>query len=187
YTALISLLIFRERRGSTVAVPVHVSQVVEKLAERYQGRVLRTKAAPRSLMEIAEKQAPSRSGRNLSAALSFDGVAALVYLLDLLADQDLTLTGLLDEIPAIKVREREIPCPWTMKGRVMRRPIQETANRRTEMIDGLKIYHPQGWTLVLPDPEKPSYRVYSEAFSEEFSDSLAELYIQKIDHLQKEP
>ncbi|MGI6707906.1 MAG: sugar phosphate nucleotidyltransferase [Dethiobacteria bacterium] len=190
YTALISLLIFRERRGSTVAVPVHVSQVVEKLAERYQGRVLRTKAAPRSLMEIAEKQekqAPSRSGRNLSAALSFDGVAALIYLLDLLADQDLTLTGLLDEIPAIKVREREIPCPWTMKGRVMRRLIQETANRRTEMIDGLKIYHPQGWTLVLPDPEKPSYRVYSEAFSEEFSDSLAELYIQKIDHLQKEP
>ncbi len=188
YTALISLLVFRERRGGTVAVPVHVSQVVERLAERYQGRVLRTKAAPRYLMEMGshEKQAPARAGRNLSAALSFDGVAALVYLLDLLAAQDLTLTGLLEEIPAIKVREREIPCPWTMKGRVMRRLIQESANKRTEMIDGLKIYHPQGWTLVLPDPEKPSYHVYSEAFSEEFSDSLTELYVQKIDDLQKE-
>ena len=190
YTALVSLLVFRERRGSTVAVPVHASQVVEKLAERYQGRVLRTRAMPRDLMELAEKQerqAAFQAGRSLSAVLSFDGVAVLVYLLDLLADQDLTLGGLLAEIPAIKIREREIPCPWTLKGRVMRRLIQETAGSRREMIDGLKIYHPQGWTLVLPDPEKPSYRVYSEAFSEEFSDSLAEFYIRKIDELQREP
>lgn len=187
YTALLSLLVFRERRGGTVAVPVYVSQVVEKLAERYQGRVVRTKATPRYLMEMGEQGEQARKGRrNLSAALSFDGIAVLVYLLDLLAGQDLTLTGLLEEIPAIKTREREIPCPWTMKGRVMRRLIQESADRKTEMIDGLKIYHPQGWALVLPDPEKPSYHVYSEAFSEELSDSLTELYVQKIDALQKE-
>lgn len=187
YTALLSLLVFRARRGGTVAVPVHVSQVVEKLAERYQGQVLRTKAAPRHLMDPENEGGYLRKdSTGLSASLSFDGIAALVYLLDLLAGQDLTLTGLLEEIPAIRTREREIPCPWTKKGRVMRRLIQESMNRETEMIDGLKIYHPQGWALVLPDPEKPSYRIYSEACSEEFSDSLTDLYAQKIDALQKE-
>ncbi len=188
YTALISLLIFRERRGGTVTVPVHASQVVDELARRYQGRVLRTRTAPRYLMEPDEGEKGESDGADvkLSAVLPFDGVAVLVYLLDLLAAQDLTLTGLLDEIPAIRVREREIPCPWMMKGRVMRRLIQESAGRRTEMIDGLKIHHPQGWALVLPDPEKPSYHVYSEAFSEEFSDSLTDLYVQKIGDLQKE-
>lgn len=187
YTALLSLLIFREQRGGTVAVPVHVSQVIEKLAERYQGRVLRTKAAPRYLMASGEqKEASGKSSPNLAASLLFDGIAALVYLLDLLAGQDLTLTGLLEEIPAIKTTEREIPCPWTMKGRVMRRLIQESAHKKIEMIDGLKIYHPQGWALVLPDPERPSYHVYSEAFSEEFSDSLTDLYVRKIDALLKE-
>ncbi|NLA11344.1 MAG: NTP transferase domain-containing protein [Firmicutes bacterium] len=187
YTALLSLLVFREQRGGTVAVPVHVSQVIEKLAERYQGRVLRTKAAPRSLMAPGKEQGASGKGPpNLAASLPFDGIAALVYLLDLLAGQDLTLTGLLEEIPAIKTTEKEIPCPWTMKGRVMRRLIQESANKKTEMIDGLKVYHPQGWALVLPDPERPSYHVYSEAFSEEFSDSLTDLYVQKIDALLKE-
>ncbi len=188
YTALVSLLVFRERRGGTVAVPAHVSQVVEKLARRYRGRVLRTKAAPRSLMEVSvgDWRARARAGSSFSAALSFDGVALLVCLLDLLATQDLTLTGLLDEIPAIKVREREIPCPWTMKGRVMRRLLEESSSKKIEMIDGLKIYHPQGWALVLPDPEKPSCHVYSEALSEEFSDSLTQLYAQKIDDLQKE-
>ena len=187
YTALLSLLVFRERRGGTVAVPVHVSQVVEKLARRYQGRVLRTKAAPRYLMEQGKKGGRSlKDSGNLSATLSFDGIAALVCLLDLLAGQDFTLTGLLEEIPTIRTSEREIPCPWTKKGRVMRRLIQESVNKKTEMIDGLKIYHPQGWALVLPDPEKPSYHVYSEAYTEEFSDSLTDLYVQKIDTLQKE-
>ena len=187
YTALLSLLVFRERRGGTMAVPVHVSQVVEKLARRYQGRVLRTKAVPRHLMEQgrAEGRSPGGLG-SLSAALSFDGIAALVYLLDLLAAQDYTLTGLLDEIPAIRTSEREIPCPWTKKGRVMRRLIQDSVNQKTEMIDGLKIYHPQGWALVLPDPERPSYSVYSEAYSEEFSESLTDLYAEKIDALKKE-
>ena len=187
YTALLSLLVFRARRGGTMAVPVHVSQVVERLAERYQGRVRRTKGAPRHLMMPDREGGDSRKGSgNLSATLSFDGIAVLIYLLDLLAGQDLTLTGLLEEIPTIRTKEREIPCPWTMKGRVMRRLIQESADQEREMIDGLKIYHPQGWALVLPDPEKPSYHIYSEACSEEFSDSLTDLYVQKIDSLRKE-
>ncbi|MEW5784745.1 MAG: sugar phosphate nucleotidyltransferase [Bacillota bacterium] len=183
YTALLSLLVFREHRGSTVAVPVNVSHVVEKLADRYHGRVLRTKASPRHLMETGPREPRHRR----PAMLHFDGVAALIHLLDLLAAQDITLNDLLAEIPAIRVREKEIPCPWTHKGRVMRRLIQESRQNRTEMIDGLKVYHPQGWALIMPDPEKPSYHVYSEGFSEEVADSLTEFYIDKISILQREP
>lgn len=184
YTALLSLLVFRERRGSTVAVPVNVTHVVERLAERYQGKVLRTKVSPRNLMEAGLQE---QKQRRMPISLAFDGIAALIYLLDLLAAQDLTLGGLLEEIPSIKVREREIPCPWNHKGRVMRRLIQETARNHTEMIDGLKIYHPQGWVLIMPDPEKPSYHVYSEGFSEEISESLTDFYVDKINLLQHEP
>ena len=112
YTALLSLLVFREERGGTVTVPVNASHVIEELARRYQGRVLRTKASPRHLMETDLREQREQQRRK-PALLHFDAVAALVYLLDLLAAQDLTLAGLLEEIPAIRVREREIPCPWT--------------------------------------------------------------------------
>lgn len=183
YTALLSLLVFRARRGGTVAVPVNVSHAVEKLAERYHGRVLRTKASPRTLMEASRRE---QRPHGLASTLGFDSIAALVYLLDLLACHDLTLGALLEEIPAIRVREREIPCPWTQKGKIMRRLIQESIHRRTELIDGLKVYHPQGWALIMPDPEKPSYHVYGEGFSEEISDSLTEFYVEKIDTLRRE-
>lgn len=80
----------------------------------------------------------------------------------------------------------EIPCPWRHKRRVMRRLIQETARNRTELIDGLKVYHPQGWSLILPDPDKPSDHVYSEGFSEEISEALTDFYIYRINLLKQE-
>ncbi len=186
YTALWSLLAFREERQGPVAIPVNVTQAVEKLAKRYRGRVLRAKATPRSLMELGLREQQEQRRVCSPAALSFDGLAALVYLLDFLAAHDLTLSGLLKEIPAIKILERETPCPWAHKGRVMRRLVQEASRHKTEMIDGLKIYHPEGWALILPDPERPSYHVYGEGYSEEISASLTDFYINRINALQRE-
>ena len=48
----------------------------------------------------------------LSRNLQFDGIAVLLHLLEAMAAHDLTLAGLLEEIPAIRVQEREIFCPW---------------------------------------------------------------------------
>lgn len=184
YTALLSLLIFREGRGNTVAVPVNASHVVEKLAKRYHGKVLRTKTSPRFLMEAEYRE--QQDDRISRFPLAFDAIATLIYLLDLLAAQDLTLSALLKEIPSIRIREREISCPWKQKGKVMRRLVQESEQNKTELIDGLKVYHPQGWALIMPDSEKPSYHVYGEGYSEEASDSLTAFYVEKINRLQKE-
>ncbi|HHX86982.1 MAG TPA: NTP transferase domain-containing protein [Firmicutes bacterium] len=186
YTALWSLLAFREKQKGPVAIPINVSQAVEKLAQRYRGRVLRAKATPRSLMELGQREQQDQRRICSPAALSFDGVAALVYLLDFMAAHDLTLSGLLKEIPAIKILERETACPWAKKGRVMRRLVQESSRQKTEMIDGLKIYHPEGWALILPDPDRPSYHVYGEGYSEEISASLTDFYINRINALQRE-
>ena len=68
----------------------------------------------------------------------------------------------------------------------MRRLVQEASRHKTEMIDGLKIYHPEGWALILPDPERPSYHVYGEGYSEEISASLTDFYINRINALQRE-
>ena len=71
----------------------------------------------------------------------------------------------------------------------MRRLIQEGPGRaeRVEMIDGLKFYYPDGWALVLPDPERPSYRIYGEGFTEEIAESLTDLFAEKVKTLQKQP
>jgi len=189
YTALLSLLIFRAGRGETVAIPVNASGVVEELAHRYQGRVRRTRTAPRFRMEEMYREAGEEDGSPdgiTPFSLSFDGMAALVFLLEFMAVEDVGLSHLLAEIPEIRLRQREIPCPWDKKGIIMRRLIEDAPSEKVEMLDGLKVYHPEGWALVLPDAERPAYHVYGEGFNEEISASLTDFYVKKITHLQKE-
>ena len=68
----------------------------------------------------------------------------------------------------------------------MRRLVQESSLYKTEMVDGLKVYHQEGWALILPDPEKPSYRVYGEGRTEEISAELTDFYINRINTIQRE-
>jgi len=194
YTALLSLLIFRARRGETVAVPVNATGAIEELAQKYQGSVLRTKTAPRFRMEemyCEEEDNDEGKENNLRPkvspfSLNFDGIAALVYLLEFLAVEETRLSYLLSDIPEIRTRQKEIPCPWGKKGIIMRRLIEDTPPEKAEMVDGLKVHHREGWALVLPDAERPSYHVYGEGLNEEISASLTDFYVKKIHRLQKE-
>ncbi len=185
YKALISLLLFRMRRGETVAVPVSASHVIEKLADRYQGRVLRTRTAPFYQMDELQKNEGQELKGPSSLSLNFDCMGALIHLLEFMALQETNLSTLLSEIPKIHLSEKEIPCPWGKKGKIMRMLIEDSAEEKVEMLDGLKVYHPNGWALVLPDHEKPAYHIYGEGYNEEISASLTDFYVRKIDNLIK--
>lgn len=81
------------------------------------------------------------------------------------------------------MQEKEVPCSWSQKGRMMRRLMEEARQEETEMIDGLKIYHPGGWAFILPDPERPAYRVFGEGHTEEIAESLTDFYFDRSQNL----
>jgi mannose-1-phosphate guanylyltransferase/phosphomannomutase len=54
------------------------------------------------------------------------------------------------------------------------------------LLDGIKVRHGKDWALVLPDPEKPLYRVYGESYTQETAEELTDLYVQKIKKIQQE-
>ena len=58
---------------------------------------------------------------------------------------------------------RELECPWTEKGRVMR-GLAERFGGDPEVIltDGIKLGIDGGWVLMLPDPDNPAFYVYAE-------------------------
>jgi mannose-1-phosphate guanylyltransferase / phosphomannomutase len=177
FTVLVSLLLFQARQGKKVVVPITTPSAVDKLAGRYQGEVFRTKTALSTLMEEA---APDQF------LLTFDAIASLVRILEFCARSRKSLGDLVDTIPSYYMQKKQTPCPWKDKGRVMRRLIEDTRAGAVELLDGIKVHHPEGWALVLPDPEKPFYQVYSEAYSEEIAESLTDLYINKIKDIQKQ-
>jgi len=181
-TALISLIILKEQ-GGPVVVPVTAPQTIEMLAERYQGKVIRTKTA---IQDFLDRILAQEDGLNDISQFffHFDALSALAKILNYIAQHHILLSDLVDEIPSFFTNKREVPVPWEAKGRVIRNLIQEPPqNSRLELLDGVKVYHQDGWALVLPDPDKPVCRVFSEGYTMEIAESLTDMYIKKIDNI----
>jgi len=190
YQALLSLLILRGGKASTLVQPFFASWVHEELAQKNNGTVLRSKTLPRHFQEKLKETMQGGDSKDKKYRpgnfLQLDAMMALFKILDCLAREEKSLSDLLKEIPGIRVRQREVFCPWGQKGRVMRRLVQEGPGKaeRIELFDGVKFFYPNGWALVLPDPEKPSYRIYGEGFTEEISESLTGFLVEKVKNLQ---
>jgi mannose-1-phosphate guanylyltransferase/phosphomannomutase len=94
---------------------------------------------------------------------AFDGMLAILKLLEMLAAQDLRLHQLISSIPQrVKCRE-QVPCSWERKGGTMRAVIAATAGERTELVDGVKVHLDNDWVILYPDHDRPYFLIIAEA------------------------
>lgn len=180
-TVLLSLVFFLTNRGGRFVVPVTAPQVIEQIARNYGGEVLRTKTAVSAVMKAKVIEDEKLSGNGCKQFfMGFDSVYNIVKLIDFLLKQSMALSQLTDFIPKFHTSQKSTECPWGVKGMVMRTLIDEGQGDNVELLDGIKVFHDQGWALVLPDAEEPKYNVYGEGFSQEIADSLTDMYLNKI-------
>ncbi len=185
--AIIAAAYLDSSQQPVVAVPVTGSGVIEIMAEKRNGKVIRTKTSPVALMkETLKPDVVKGQGMLNQSTLIYDAISTTVKIIEYMALKQSSLGQIVDEIPEFHMIKKETDCPWTAKGKVIRRLIEENQDKKVELMDGIKVYHDNGWALVLPDAEQPRYNVFSEAFSYEFAESLADFYIQKINQLQTE-
>jgi len=109
-----------------------------------------------------------------------DLLLAIGRLLEWMARGRLTQRDVLGDLPVAHTALRVAPCPWEAKGRVMRHLLEEHEGSLVEMVDGLRIERPEGWALVLPDPDEPVYRVYAEADDLPGAEGLADRYTRRV-------
>ncbi len=184
FIALISIILFKSVKGRTLVVPISASHVVEKIAEENEGRVLRTKTSPQDIMcKIMSSDVKEEMLEEFT--MHFDAMAGLVKILDFMNLNGYSLSDLVDMIPDIHIRRKEVECPWGAKGKVIRQIMQEQKGESIETLEGIKIYQNDGWVLVLPDAEEPMCKVISEANSAEFAEELTNIYINKIREISR--
>lgn len=172
----LQVLVHLTSGGDRCAVPVTAPSIVERLAEKFQAEVIRTKANPRSLMEPTSHE---------PFPMLFDALFTAVKVLDTLAKNKRTLSELLTAIPHFHILRREVPCPWESKGRVMRLLIEETKGETVELLDGIKVFTDGGWTLILPDSDAPSFQVFAQGKTEQEAAARVGAFAAKIEHIQQ--
>jgi mannose-1-phosphate guanylyltransferase/phosphomannomutase len=180
-TATLVQLFLNANPGATIALPVTASNVNERIAERTGSRVIRTKANPRAMMEVAHQDAVLLAGADgtyifPSMHPGFDGMLTVAKMSDALARLGKSLSQIEAEMPDFYHLHEEVPCPWEHKGTVMRVLVEQGKDKRMELIDGVKLHVGHGWILVLPDPVEPLIHLYADGRSAIEAERLIEEY-----------
>lgn len=188
--ALLTLLVLRG--GSrTVAVPVMAPAAIEALARKYGGTVIRGRSDRRALMALAASKGGDLAfagGTGYEVVFpefhpAFDALYAAAKLLELLAQQGVKLSEVVNQLPRWHVATQSVACPWDHKGAVMRSLIDEQPKERTELFEGLRVSMDGGWVLVLPDASDPTFRIYAEGPDDETATEYAQSMATRIEAL----
>ncbi|KQL44173.1 mannose-1-phosphate guanyltransferase [Brevibacillus choshinensis] len=160
---------------SKIGLPVSAPMELEHLAQLLQLEVVRTKVAPRAMMEVAAEE---------RFHPMFDAVYSLLRILSYLSREEKPLSVLLELLPACHMEKKIVFCPWASKGKVMRKMMEENKGKLLELVDGIKVYDANGWVLILPDTEDSHVKVISQGATAETAVTLASSYAKRIAEYQ---
>ncbi len=189
--AFLDLVLQDGGADTKIAVPFSATSGVEEICARYGATCVRTRADARSLMEAAGDDpelafaGDSQGGFIFPHFLpAFDAMLAVGKLLELLALTGQKLSEVRARLPQYFRVDSQVSCPWEHKGAVMRLLHEETAELRTEHLDGIKIHSDGGWVLILPDVSAPLFHLRAESADPEEAQALATRYAERIEELQ---
>jgi mannose-1-phosphate guanylyltransferase/phosphomannomutase len=67
----------------------------------------------------------------------------------------------------------------------MRVLTERLRDRRTDLLDGIKVFEARGWAQVLPDPDEPIVHIYAEGRTEEDSKALEQEYRRIVEEIME--
>jgi mannose-1-phosphate guanylyltransferase/phosphomannomutase len=184
----LSLLATDGKKGA-LALPTTVTSLAEPLVKGSSLVVHRTPASLSALTRAAATDnvvfAGSVGGGFVFPDFlpAYDGVASICKLLELLAPIDKPLSELVAELPASTVVHREVRCPWSRKGAVMRLLMERMKGKKVDTVDGIKVFEKRGWAQVLPDPDEPLVHVYAEGKTAADAASLEEDFLALVEEI----
>jgi len=178
-----TLLLFLSLLGSNgragkLALPITVTSQADAVLEGSKLEIVRTGASLPELTKVAAGDGFVFGGAVGGGYVfpeflpAYDAVASLCKLLELLAPVQRLLSELVGDLPRPALVRRDIPCPWALKGLVMRVLAERAQGREVDTLDGIKVFDERGWTQVLPDPDEPVVHLYAEGATPEASEEL---------------
>jgi mannose-1-phosphate guanylyltransferase/phosphomannomutase len=179
----LALLLFVRLIGSNglkgkLALPVTVTSRADELVQGTDLEIIRTRASLADLTQAAAGGWVVFGGAVSGGYVfpeflpAYDAMASLCKLLELLAPIDRPLSELVGELPKPTLVHRQLACPWSKKGLVMRMLNERFADRDVDLLDGIKVFEERGWVQILPDPDEPLVHIYAEGRDAEATSEL---------------
>jgi len=114
-------------------------------------------------------------------ALNRDAIYASLKVLELLSAHQLNMSDIADEVKDLYYLQEQVACPSSLKGKMMRKFLEDAKGKRSSMEDGVKIwFNDNDWILMIPDQYDESLNLYIQAEDETKGKALLAAYQEKI-------
>ncbi|MEW2226497.1 mannose-1-phosphate guanyltransferase, partial [Streptomyces sp. NPDC007044] len=181
-------LVAAERRSGRVALPVTTTRIGEQVAAYHGTQVEWTTTSPDDLTRVGRAEGTIFGGDGRGGFIIpefssvFDGSAAFVRLIGLVARTQLTLSQIDARIPRAHVIKRDVPTPWAVKGSVMRRVVESAGDRSVDTTDGVRVVEADGrWVMVLPDPAEAVTHLWAEGPDDTSAEALLDEWAEVVE------
>lgn len=176
----------RHPEGSLVCTAVSSSSCVKDAVDRAGGHLAWTVVgSPIVAREMIRRDAVFGGEDNggfmfARHQVCRDGLMAMAFMLELLAQTGRTFSDLVGEIPQYALVKEKLLVPDEKKAEVLAAfkaaALQEKDIHELDDQDGVKAYLEDGWVLVRPSGTEPIFRVQAEAKDEAKAKALADRF-----------
>ncbi|MEM2251428.1 MAG: phosphoglucosamine mutase [Candidatus Hadarchaeales archaeon] len=184
--AIAALHYLRGRRNPKIITTVATSSVIDDVAERLGGSVVRTKVGEPEIVGEYKRNGGDIGGEENGGVLFFDwtpcrdGIMTAVQFLAELAESGLKVSELNNTLPKYYQVKMRIECPHELKQRVMEVLRNKFSGERICTIDGVRVDFEDGWFIVRPSGTEPIFRCFAEAKTPERAKELAEIGMREL-------
>lgn len=175
YAAIMCIMLLKNKIAERFVAPISYSGVLEDLAAKYGGRILRCKTNKQDIMSTLIS-----NGLQDQFQMMYDANYAIITLCKSLQDEGKRLCDLVEAIPIFYIHEQEVDCDFAQKGKVIRMLSEEDVQGKIDLSEGVKIVNNDGWVLVIPHKEKAVCRIIAEGTTTEFASELTDIYAKKV-------
>lgn len=184
--AIAALHYLRGRKSPKIITTVATSSVINDVAERLGGSVVRTKVGEPEIVGEYKRSGGDIGGEENGGVLFFDwtpcrdGIMTAAQFLAELAESGLTVSELNSTLPVYHQVKMRTECPNELKQKVLEELRRRFSGERVCTIDGVRVDFDDGWFIVRPSGTEPIFRCFAEARTPERARELAEMGMREL-------
>ena len=110
-----------------------------------------------------------------------DAIYATMKIIEFLSCHGIKLSELIKDFDEFYYKDFKIECSQALKGKMMRKFLEDAKNKKSSSVDGIKIWENESdWILMIPDQYSEHLNIYIQAKDEDAGQKIYEKYSTKI-------
>lgn len=185
--ALVSLHHLKGRKRPKIVTTVATSSVLDDVAKKLGGEVVRTRVGEPELIGYFKKNGGDIGGEENGGVIFFDrvpvrdGIFTAVKLVEMLAESGMKISELNATLPIYYQSKQRVNCPDELKQKVLKALERRLRDYKLDRTDGLRVVTDDGWLLLRPSGTEPIFRCFAEARREKRAKELADLGMKELE------